>query len=127
MTCSHDIAIVDSHHLWDIGRHAYAWLRAEASSVVGDADNRRNCLLADFRDDTEPLQVVGPIHIDAGFDPVERVVFGSNFPVNRPFSGFDRLVQAFFECIKALGSVERNRLFSGDTIRFYRLDNTGKN
>jgi predicted TIM-barrel fold metal-dependent hydrolase len=48
-------------------------------------------------------------------------MFASNFPVDRLYSSFDRLYDAFREVVADLPAPERRALFSDTALRVYRL------
>ncbi|WP_035201162.1 amidohydrolase family protein [Agrobacterium tumefaciens] len=52
---------------------------------------------------------------------VERCMFASNFPVDKLFSDYDRLFQAFREITEAYSREHRLALFHDNAARFYRL------
>jgi predicted TIM-barrel fold metal-dependent hydrolase len=55
------------HHLWDLARLPYAWLRPEAPSrPFGDHTAiKRNFLPADYRAATEGLDIAASVHVEA--------------------------------------------------------------
>lgn len=53
---------------------------------------------------------------------VERVLFGSNFPVDRRTTTYGSLVDATSEACKELSENERDLLFYGNTMRVYRIN-----
>jgi predicted TIM-barrel fold metal-dependent hydrolase len=53
-----------------------------------------------------------------------RCMFGSNFPVDRLFSSFDRLYGAYFEITAGFSDDEKAMLFADNAKRFYRLGNS---
>ncbi|MFC3073596.1 amidohydrolase family protein [Shinella pollutisoli] len=52
---------------------------------------------------------------------VERSMFASNFPVDKLFSGYDAIFDAFGEITKNYSAAERLALFHDNAARFYRL------
>jgi predicted TIM-barrel fold metal-dependent hydrolase len=52
---------------------------------------------------------------------VARCMFASNFPVDRLYSSFDTLFDAFDGIVAAFSADERQALFAGNARRFYRL------
>jgi predicted TIM-barrel fold metal-dependent hydrolase len=52
----------------------------------------------------------------------ERCMFGSNFPVEKLWTGYRALVDAFRAAAAPLGAQERDALFCATAIRVYRLD-----
>jgi len=53
-----------------------------------------------------------------GFD---RCMFGSNFPVDRLYSSFDTLYEAFYRICDPFSDDEKEKLFLGNAARIYRL------
>lgn len=52
---------------------------------------------------------------------VERCMFATNFPVDKLFSSFDAILNAFKEITKDYSYRERLALFHDNAARFYRL------
>ncbi len=52
---------------------------------------------------------------------VERVVFGTNWPVDRMFSSYPDVVNAYAEIISGFPRSEQVKLFSGNAERLFRL------
>jgi predicted TIM-barrel fold metal-dependent hydrolase len=52
---------------------------------------------------------------------VARCMFASNFPVDRLYSSFDTLFDAFAEIVQAFSADERRALFAENARRLYRL------
>lgn len=52
---------------------------------------------------------------------VERCMFASNFPVDKLFSSYNAIFDAFKEITKEYSDTERLALFHGNAERFYRL------
>lgn len=50
-----------------------------------------------------------------------RCAFGSNYPVERPDSSYERLWEAYAEITNSLSASERFELFEGTATRFYRI------
>ena len=50
-----------------------------------------------------------------------RVLFGSNFPVDKLFSSFDALIEALLAITVELSEGERRGLFHDNAVRWYRL------
>jgi predicted TIM-barrel fold metal-dependent hydrolase len=50
-----------------------------------------------------------------------RAFFGSNFPVDSLFGGYDRLLDAYLSAAAGLTAAERDRLFAANAERCYRL------
>jgi predicted TIM-barrel fold metal-dependent hydrolase len=53
---------------------------------------------------------------------VSRCMFASNFPVDKLYSDFDTLYEAFRKITQAFSSEERRMLFHDNAARYYRLD-----
>lgn len=56
---------------------------------------------------------------------VERCMFGSNFPVDKLYSSYARIWNAYDDITSALEDDDRDRLFRRNARRFYRLPSTG--
>lgn len=52
---------------------------------------------------------------------VDRVMFGSNFPVDRLYGSFATLYGAFETIVADLGEDDRDRLFRANALRWYRI------
>ena len=52
---------------------------------------------------------------------VERCMFASNFPVDKLFSSYDAIMDAFKEITSGYARSERLALFHDNAARFYRL------
>ena len=52
---------------------------------------------------------------------VERCVLGTNWPVDRLYSAFDAVVDAYAEIVSQYGQDEQRALFSGNAERIYRI------
>ena len=52
---------------------------------------------------------------------VERVMFGSNFPVDKLMKPFDAVVQALLDAMHGLDAADQARVFSDNASRLYRL------
>jgi predicted TIM-barrel fold metal-dependent hydrolase len=52
---------------------------------------------------------------------VDRILFGSNFPVDRLYGSFDALYGAFENIVAAFSESEKQRLFHDNALRAYRL------
>jgi predicted TIM-barrel fold metal-dependent hydrolase len=67
--------IVDPHHhLWDLERNPYPWLRPETAHPAGDLTPIcKSYLLDDFLDDIGDLQIVKSVHLQAEIDRSDPV------------------------------------------------------
>jgi predicted TIM-barrel fold metal-dependent hydrolase len=52
---------------------------------------------------------------------VDRVMFGSNFPVDKLYSSFDTLYGSFESIVASFSESEKDQLFRDNAIRHYRL------
>jgi predicted TIM-barrel fold metal-dependent hydrolase len=68
------------------------------------------------------IQSIRPFVRDCldAFGP-DRAMFASNFPVDRLYSSYDRLYDAFRETVSDLPAPERRALFHDTALRIYRL------
>jgi predicted TIM-barrel fold metal-dependent hydrolase len=53
---------------------------------------------------------------------VERCLFGSNFPVDRLYSSYPALVEAYRVLVDGLSAGEQRAFFYENAVRVYRLD-----
>ena len=52
---------------------------------------------------------------------VDRVMFGSNFPVDKLYSSFDTLYRSFESIVASFSESEQDQLFRDNALRHYRL------
>lgn len=52
----------------------------------------------------------------------ERAMFGSNWPIDRLFGNYERLIDAYRECVDCLDPRERHALFAATATRIYDLN-----
>ena len=52
---------------------------------------------------------------------VDRVMFGSNFPVDKLYGSFDTLYRSFESIVASFSESEQDRLFRDNALRHYRL------
>ena len=52
---------------------------------------------------------------------VERLMFGSDYPVCLLASTYDRVLESFQEILKSLGDADREKIFSENAARVYRV------
>ena len=52
---------------------------------------------------------------------VERAVFGTNWPVDRLFSSYGDVLDAYAEIIRDFSDAEQDALFNGNAKRIWRL------
>ena len=52
----------------------------------------------------------------------ERLMFGSDYPVCLLASSYDRVLASFLEILKSLNEDDREKIFSTNAARFYRLN-----
>ena len=50
-----------------------------------------------------------------------RCIYGSNFPIERMWTSYDRLVGVMDECLAPLDALERQAIFHDNAQRLYRL------
>ncbi len=51
-----------------------------------------------------------------------RIMFGSDYPVCLLAASYDRVLESFHEILKELSEVERDKIFSQNAAKFYRLN-----
>ena len=52
---------------------------------------------------------------------VERTIFGTNWPVDRLFSSYPDVIDAYAEIIAGFSAAEQTAMFSGNAERFFRI------
>jgi L-fuconolactonase len=52
----------------------------------------------------------------------DRMMFGSDYPVCLLAATYDRVLDSFQEILKELGDTDREKIFSTNAAKFYRLD-----
>jgi len=52
----------------------------------------------------------------------DRLMFGSDYPVCLLAASYDRVLDAFQEIVKDLSATHREKIFSGNAAKFYRLN-----
>jgi len=53
---------------------------------------------------------------------VDRMMFGSDYPVCLLAASYDRVLDAFQEILNDLSDADREKIFAGNAAKFYRLD-----
>ena len=53
---------------------------------------------------------------------VDRMMFGSDYPVCLLAASYDRVLDAFQEILKDLSDTDREKIFASNAAKFYRLD-----
>ncbi|GAC67453.1 amidohydrolase family protein [Gordonia soli] len=68
-------------------------------------------------------QMIGPLveHVIGHFGP-DRVMFGSNYPIDKPNASFDILVGALVDVLAPRGEDCLRRVFRDNAMRIYRID-----
>lgn len=56
---------------------------------------------------------------------IDRCMFGSNFPVDRLYSSFDALYDAYADIVRDFRVEEQRRLFGENAVRIYRIQEAG--
>jgi predicted TIM-barrel fold metal-dependent hydrolase len=73
----YDGPIIDAHHhLWDLDLGRHPWLAPQSGDrgTLGDLSRiRRNYLPADYRRDAAGQNIVGSVHVEAGWDSLDPV------------------------------------------------------
>ena len=98
---------------WRAGLKAFAQLPHSVCKISG---------LGMFRPDwtVEDLKPVVHTVIEV-FSP-QRVMFGSNFPVDKLYRDYESYWSAYFELLAGYSDSERSAMLSGTARTFYRLD-----
>jgi len=56
------------------------------------------------------------------FFSADRMMFGSDYPVCLPAATYDRVLDSFQEVLKELSDTDREKIFSTNAAKFYRLN-----
>jgi L-fuconolactonase len=99
-----------SHALEPLAR--YANIHCKLSGLVTEADWRswQPNDLRPFVDSA--LEFFGP----------DRMMFGSDYPVCLLAATYDRVLDSFLEILRYLSDTDREKIFSTNAAKFYRLD-----
>ncbi|SDU79183.1 Amidohydrolase [Gordonia westfalica] len=70
-------------------------------------------------------EMIGPFveHVVTHFGS-DRIMFGSNYPIDRPNAAIDVLVGALVDCVSQWGDESLRRIFRDTAVRVYGLDET---
>ena len=52
---------------------------------------------------------------------INRCIFATNFPVDRKYSNYDKVLDSYTEITKDFSDDEKNKIFHGNAIKYYRL------
>ena len=97
---------------WRAGMQRFAELPNVHCKVSG---------LGMFKHDWE-IKDIRPLILDViEIFGAERVMFGSNFPVDKLYGGYHRIWHAYDEITLELTDEERGKLFFGNAEKFYRI------
>lgn len=97
---------------WQEGLRQFAALPNTVCKLSGLGMFNREWTVETLKPVVEPvLEIFGP----------ERVMCGSNFPVDKLYRDYDSLWQAYEKLMENLNPVERHAVFNGCARRFYRL------
>ena len=68
-------------------------------------------------------EMIGPFveHIVTHFGS-DRIMFGSNYPIDRPNAAVDVLVGALVDCVSQWGSEALRKIFRDTAVRVYAID-----
>jgi predicted TIM-barrel fold metal-dependent hydrolase len=78
--------------------------------------------LGTFIHRNDEAHIAGIINDTVTLFGAERCLFGSNFPIEKLWTSYRALVEAFRTAAAPLGAQERDALFCATAIRVYRLD-----
>ena len=68
------------------------------------------------------LESIRPLVLDAiDIFGINRCIFATNFPVDRKYSDFDKVLDSYTEITKDFSDDEKNKIFHGNAIKYYRL------
>jgi predicted TIM-barrel fold metal-dependent hydrolase len=90
--------IVDPHHhLWDLERHEYAWLKPSTRHPAGDlAPICKSYLLDDYLADAAAVHLVKSVHLQAAMaDPVEETAWLQGLADDPGGHGFPHAIVAY--------------------------------
>ena len=83
--------------------------------------------LGTFIHSNDPAHVADVLTETVAIFGAERCLFGSNFPIEKLWTDYRNLVQAYVEAAAPLGAAQRDAIFKTTAMRVYRLghDNAG--
>ena len=68
------------------------------------------------------LESIRPLVLDAiNIFGINRCIFATNFPVDRKYSDFDKVLDSYTEITKDFSDDEKNKIFHGNATKYYRL------
>ena len=69
----------------------------------------------------DPAHIAAIVRETVGMFGAHRCLFGSNFPIEKLWTGYDDLLNAFLAAAADLDDAERAAVFEGTAVRVYRL------
>jgi predicted TIM-barrel fold metal-dependent hydrolase len=105
--------------LSDAGRAAWhAGMRrlAQEANVVSKLSG-----LGTFLHRNDPAHIAGIVRETVALFGAERCLFGSNFPIEKLWTGYADLVAAYEAAVTPLGAAARRQIFEDTATRVYRL------
>lgn len=97
---------------WEAGLRAFSDLPNAICKISGLGMFDQQWTVDSFRDRVlRTIDVFGP----------NRVAFGSNFPVDRLYSSYEKTIGAFRTLTEDFTAAERNAMFGGVAAQFYRV------
>ena len=52
---------------------------------------------------------------------INRCIFATNFPVDKKYSNYDKVLDSYTEITKDFSDDEKNKIFHGNATKYYRL------
>lgn len=78
--------------------------------------------LGTFIHRNDPEHIASIVRTTVKLFGAERCLFGSNFPIEKLWTSYGELVEAYFKATGRLGKDERDAIFHGTAARIYRLE-----
>ena len=116
-------AVVDHCGLPESRTDEYFQAWRQAMSVAAEAENV-HCKISGLgmRDWNWTVESITPwvLHCIEAFGPA-RCVFGTNWPVDRLYSSYDTVIDAYREIVSGFSLDEQAAMFAGNAERLYRI------
>ena len=78
--------------------------------------------LGTFIHRNDPAHIASVLNETVGLFGAERCLFGSNFPIEKLWSSYRELVNAFITAAAPLRPEQRDAIFKGTAMRVYRIE-----
>jgi predicted TIM-barrel fold metal-dependent hydrolase len=120
-----DVTFVLQHAgmLEDLSRDGWAQWR-DGMKLLADQPNVAAKLsgLGTFIHRNDPEHIATIVKATVKLFGAERCLFGSNFPIEKLWTSYGELVEAYLKATGRLSKEERDAIFHGTAARLYRLD-----